>query len=250
MTTRMGGSGSSFRTTIWSDILAAGDPTNPRSREHLERLLKTYWKPVFAYLRSAGRLPIEDAKDLTQGFFARFLEKEYWSRLDPGKGSFRGYLKRAVKHFLLNAKRDARTKGPPTLSIDAPAGELDRLGAVAPGETPEGAYDRAWFNSLMDAALQDLRDELARDGKREYYEIFKAYCLAADPAGSTHAGLQPAARGTYDGIAKARGLEKHDVRNHLAHCRRLLKTILRRHIRDYVATEEDLERELGEAVRG
>src|SRR5262245_9712599 len=101
--TSIGGSRKGFPTTIWSDIIAAGDSSDPQSRDRLDRLLRTYWKPVFAYVRSSWRKPVEDAKDLTQAFFASVLQKGYLSRLDPDRGSFRGYLKKALKHFLIDA---------------------------------------------------------------------------------------------------------------------------------------------------
>ena len=242
--TEMGGPDRSFRTTIWSDILAAGNPDDPASRESLDRLLKAYWKPVFAYIRSAWKAPVEEAKDLTQSFFARFLEKEYWSRLQPDQGSFRGYLKRALKHFLINAREREEVRRPAgrLFSLDAAPGELERLAAAPPEETPERTYDREWFNCLMDASFAELKESLEREGRRTHYEIFQAYCLegggAADDAP------------TYEKIAGRLGLQKHDVRNQLAYARKRLKEIVRGRIREYAAGEGDLERELAEAIRG
>ena len=79
-----------FPSTIWEDVLAAGDPARPEHRERLEELMRTYWKPVFAYIRSVWKKPVEESKDLTQDFFTRILEKEYLGRLRPELGSFSG----------------------------------------------------------------------------------------------------------------------------------------------------------------
>jgi RNA polymerase sigma-70 factor (ECF subfamily) len=245
--TGFGPPGASFRTTIWTEILAIGDPSDPATRERLDRLLRAYWRPVFAYIRSAWRSPIEDAKDLTQAFFARFLEKEYWSTLDPEKGSFRGYLKRALKNFLINAKEhaDARRPGGALFSLDASHEELQRLAPESTGEAPEAAYDREWFNGLMDAALEELGRLLKADGKAVYFDVFVAYCRDAEGAAGADPGEDAP---TYQKIAADFRLQKHDVRNYLAHGRKTLRAILRERIREYVASDEDLERELNEVI--
>jgi len=110
--TAIGGPDTAFRTTVWSDILAAGDPAHPRSRDLMALLLRTYWKPAYMYVRTMWKANVEDAKDLTQAFFARLLEKDFCARLRPERGSFRGYLKRALKNFLLNARRHDAARAP------------------------------------------------------------------------------------------------------------------------------------------
>src|SRR5262245_7703293 len=102
--TDLGGTSPAFRTTMWSDIVAAGDPGNPGARENLDRLIRTYWKPAFAYLQASWRLSVEDAKDCTQAFFARLLERDSWASISRDKGSFRSYLKGALKYFMINFK--------------------------------------------------------------------------------------------------------------------------------------------------
>jgi hypothetical protein len=98
----------------------------------MNALLRDYWKPVFAYIRAAWRKPVEDARDLTQAFFARLLEKGYLGTLRPDAGSFRGYLKTALRHFLVDAERaaDARRPEKPILSLDLPLDHLE------PGRPP------------------------------------------------------------------------------------------------------------------
>jgi RNA polymerase sigma-70 factor (ECF subfamily) len=237
----MGGRGEQFPSTIWSDILAAGADDGAR----LEKLCRAYWKPVYAYVRAAWRKPVEEAKDLTQAFFARLLEKEALARLRPERGSFRGYLKVALKHFLIDAERAeaARRPSAPVFSLDAAPDELDRLGPSAEGEAPEDAYDREWFRGLLDEAIDELERRLKAEGKSKVFDVFRAYCI--DPQTSAAAEAP-----TYRDVAERLNIKETDISNHLAVCRHALMNIQRARIRDYVPTEADVERELRETLGG
>ncbi len=237
--TSLGGPARSFPTTAWSDVLAAGDAGRPDRAERLGLLLALYWKPVYVYIRAAWRKPVEDAKDLTQAFFARLLETDTIARARADRGSFRAYLKAALKHFLINAGRAEAVRRPATrlVSLDANPEEFVRLGPAAPDETPERAYDRQWFRCVVDAALEALRDRLAREGKSVYFDVFSAYVLAPEAA---PASGDPG----YRDVAARLGLRESDVRNHLAACRRELRAILADRIREYSDTEADVQDEL------
>src|SRR2546427_5730017 len=88
-----------FATTHWSVVLAAGQTTSPQAEEALEKLCRAYWYPLYAYVRRQGHSP-HDAQDLTQGFFARLLEKNWVGAADRQKGKFRSFLLSALNHFL------------------------------------------------------------------------------------------------------------------------------------------------------
>ena len=88
-----------FVTTHWSVVLSAKDKGTPRSAEALEKLCKTYWYPLYAYVRRRGHSPA-DAEDLTQAFFARLLERNYVADANREKGRFRTFLLTALNHFL------------------------------------------------------------------------------------------------------------------------------------------------------
>jgi DNA-directed RNA polymerase specialized sigma24 family protein len=93
--------GDTFATTHWTAVLAAGQQKTPESDAALEELCRTYWFPLYAYVRRRAHSK-EDAEDLTQGFFARFLEKNYLAGLSAQRGRFRAFLLAALKHFLAN----------------------------------------------------------------------------------------------------------------------------------------------------
>lgn len=254
--TLTGGPQKAFPSTIWSDVLQAGDPDSPEQRQRLNQLVRAYWKPVYAYIRSAWRKTNEDAKDLTQAFFTHVLEKRTLERARPELGSFRGYLKKALKHFLIDAERSAAARRPekPLFRLEATGDQLDRLVPAAPGETPDEAYDREWFRCLLEPSLRDLKALLARDGKSVYYDVLRLYLI--DPViapqmasrSVSHAGRTIEVP-TYRDVAAKLGLKETDVVNYLALCRRELRRILAERVREYVATEGDVPAELQAFLR-
>jgi len=247
--TLFGGSQERFHTTIWSDVLKAGDRNHPESREKLSQLCQAYWRPVYAYVRRSWGKSVDDAKDLTQGFFARFLEKDYLSRLQPERGSFRGYLKQALHHFLINEKQsdwNRRAQGR-LIRLDATPEEFERLGLASPEETADRMYDREWFRCVVGAAIGELRERLEREGKASYFQAFETYCLQS-PEGLLGDAAPEAP--TYHEVAEKLGIKEDDVRNYLSSCRRTLREIVKTHLREYTASEDDVDRELREAAGG
>lgn len=245
--TTIGGAARSFPTTAWSDVLAAGDAAHPERMERLNRLLSLYWKPVYVYIRVAWRKPVEDAKDLTQAFFAHILDAGTLARARAERGSFRSYLKASLKYFLINAGRAEAVRRPEKalVSLDARPEEFEQLGPAASDETPETAYERQWFSGLMDASVNELRARLTRDGKALYFDVFNAYVLEPEQSpGMAATGETQSGTPTYGGVATRFGLQESDVRNHLSACRRLLRTIMAEYVREYSDTEADAEREL------
>src|SRR5262249_37586686 len=111
-----------FTTTHWSVVLSAGDPESPQAADALEQLCRAYWYPLYAYVRRDGSKPA-DAEDLTQAFFARFLEKDYLADVRREKGRFRSFLLASLKHFLADERDRSRAikrgRGRTMLSLDA-----------------------------------------------------------------------------------------------------------------------------------
>ncbi|MBI2932920.1 MAG: sigma-70 family RNA polymerase sigma factor [Planctomycetes bacterium] len=235
-----------FPTTLWSDILAATDPTRSDYRDALERLCRAYWKPVYVFVRTRWGRTIEDATDLTQAFFAHLLEKGIGASVHPDRGSFRAYLKRALKNFLIDAHRSDAARRPAQgalFSLEASRDECERLMPAAADEPPESAYDRVWFRCLIDESVRELEAMLRHEGKGAYFDVFRLYCV--DPLKS---GADESL--TYGDVAARLGLQETDVRNYLAFCRAALRKILRGRIRDYVDSDEAVEVELQELLLG
>src|SRR3990167_1797868 len=98
--TSVGGGRAEFPSTVWDDLRRAGDP------DAFNELVKAYWRPVYHYVRFARKKPHEDAKDLTQEFFATIFAPAFIARSDPERGSFRSFVLSSLRNFLANEERD------------------------------------------------------------------------------------------------------------------------------------------------
>src|SRR5512137_58778 len=145
-----------FVTTHWSVVLSAQDPASPRSAEALEMLCRAYWYPLYAYARRAGHSPA-DAEDLTQGFFARLVEKDYLKTAAREKGRFRTFLLVALKRFLANEwdRQHAQKRGgfTPIVSIDQELAESRFAAEPAHHVQPDVLFDRQWAMTLLDQTM-------------------------------------------------------------------------------------------------
>jgi RNA polymerase sigma-70 factor (ECF subfamily) len=178
-----------FQTTEWSLVLAAGQGGSPTAEDALARLCALYWYPVFAFVRRKGHAP-EDAQDLTQGFFARLIEKGDLGDADRSRGRFRTFLLTACQHYLANERDREITKkrggGQTPVPIDTAVAERRYERALSHDETPERVYDRQWCLTLLDGVFETLRDEYKDDGKAELFDRLKDFVNADEDAG-THA---------------------------------------------------------------
>jgi len=161
-----------FVTTHWSVVVCAGRSDTTRARDALGKLCQTYWPPLYAYVRRVGQSP-EDAQDLTQEFFARLLERNTFAQADPERGRFRSFLLASLKNFLVSEwekaraqKRGGRAQIIP-LQLDTAETRCARL--VAPGDTPDRAFDRQWALALLDAVLGRLRREYTDAGREDLF---------------------------------------------------------------------------------
>jgi RNA polymerase sigma-70 factor (ECF subfamily) len=244
--TSIGGSRRDFPSTSWNLIRGVGKA----HREHLERLIYLYWKPAYLYLRASGRKSVEDAKDLTQDFFARLIERKDWEKLTPERGSFRGFLKRALKNFMIDAARREQARRP---------GEglflfrFEEVRDAHPTVDPEKAFDREWIKTILRDSIRDLEIRLKKEGSSNLFDVFKLYCLpdgSADPAESSRF-LKGELEGiTYADVATKLGLRESDVRKRLARCRAVLREIVLERIREYSTSEDEVMTEFEKIVRG
>ena len=235
--TSIGGARRDFPSTCWTLIRKAGGK-NPES---LERLIYLYWKPAYFYLRAAGKKSVEDAKDLTQDFFTRLVERKDWERLDPERGSFRGFLKRALKNFMIDASRREQARQPSSKFVFK--FEDCRDEPVAPD--PESAFDREWARTVLRDSIHQLRERLRKDGSANVFEVFRLYCLPegekGDPGESSRfIGGLDSSGATYADVAKRLGLRESDVRKRLARCRSVLREIVLERIREYSGDDRDV----------
>ena len=155
-----------FTTTHWSVVLAAQGST-PAAQAALDKLCRTYWRPIYGFVRRRGVGP-EDAKDLTQGFFALLLERRDLNKVRQEKGRLRSYLLTSLKHFLIDERNRAmaikRGKDQKLIPLDA-LSERERIG-FEPSETlaADQIYERRWALSVLDQVLGRLGGEYRAAG--------------------------------------------------------------------------------------
>ena len=171
-----GGGVREFRTTHWSIVLLAGQGGSLESSEALEKLCRTYWPPLYAYVRRRG-YPEHEAQDLTQGFFARLLEKNYLSQLELGKGRFRSFLLAALNNFLSNewdrAQRIKRGGGCAFISFVDEETEGILESELADPATAEKLFERRWAERVVEETLKKLEMEFeTRVGRFEQLKVF------------------------------------------------------------------------------
>jgi RNA polymerase sigma-70 factor (ECF subfamily) len=167
-----------FQTTRWSLVQRANGEVDAGALQALAMLCESYWYPVYAYIRRSGHGP-HDAEDLTQGFFARLLEKGTLSHADPAKGRLRNFLLTCVQNYLRkeHQRASAQCRGAHLLtSFDA--GWAEERFACEPADqlTPDRLYQRRWALTLLEFTLQVLEQEYSADGKRELFAALRP-CL-------------------------------------------------------------------------
>ena len=185
------GSEAWFVTTHWSVVLSAQahDPT--RSREALETLCRKYWYPLYAYARRSGHSPA-DAEDLTQGFFARLLEKDYLKAAAREKGRFRTFMLVALKRFLANewARQHAAKRGgfAPIVPIDPELAESRFAAEPSHNTAPDVLFDRQWATALLERTMKQLQEEYIESGRAKLFDYLRN-CLAKDESALAYAEI-------------------------------------------------------------
>jgi RNA polymerase sigma factor (sigma-70 family) len=222
--TAMGGPANRFPSTRHTLIEAAGGAMPNEAMDHVVAL---YWKPVYAFIRHKFGKSNEDAKDLTQAFFASALERELFRRFDPSRASFRSYLRMAVERFAANEHAFA---GRQKRGGDVEFEPVEEVAAAT--ESPEELYEREWQRQLFVLALDDLRAYCERSGKQLQFTIFEAYDLAN--------GTRP----SYADLAALHGIAETSVTNYLAWTRRTLRAAVMERMRGVTSGERELSEEM------
>jgi RNA polymerase sigma factor (sigma-70 family) len=223
-----------FATTHWSVVLEA-QGESPAAEDALEKLCRTYWRPIFAFLRRQG-VPSVEAEDITQGFFAQLLERRDLSSVRKEKGRLRSYLLAAVKHFLADERRRAtavkRGKGERLIPLEElRAGEwLD----MEPSDvlTAERIYERRWATTVLDQALNVLKEEYAATDNTALFDSL-AQLLPDEPGAPSRAE-----------IAAQFGMTENALAQALHRFRQRYQKVLREEIAHTVATPADIDDEL------
>jgi RNA polymerase sigma-70 factor (ECF subfamily) len=227
--------GDIFATTHWTVVLAAGKRSTPQSARALEELCRTYWFPLYAYVRRRGHTK-EDAEDLTQAFFARFLKKNYLTGLSTERGRFRAFLLASLKHFLINewdkARRQKRGGGVTLLSLGWQTADTQFQIAATNEPSPDKAFDREWAVALLAKVIERLQIECEADGQAKQFAELKVF-LTAGKGELSHADA-----------AKALDMDEGAVRVAVHRLRKRYRQLLRDEIAQTLADSADVDEEM------
>jgi RNA polymerase sigma-70 factor (ECF subfamily) len=227
--------GDIFATTHWTVILAAGKRHTPQSDGALEELCRTYWFPLYAYVRRRGHTK-EDAEDSVQAFFARFLAKNYLEGLSAERGRFRAFLLASLKHFLINEwKKSQRLKrggGEVNLSLDWETADTKFQVASTAEPSPDKTFDREWALALLAKVIERLQKECEQDGKEKLFGQLKIF-LTTGKDESSHADA-----------ARNLGMDETAVRVAVHRLRKRYRQLLRDEIAQTLAEPADVDEEM------
>jgi RNA polymerase sigma-70 factor (ECF subfamily) len=224
-----------FQTTRWTMVLAAGQGGTPQAAAALSTLCQTYWYALYTYIRRSGYGP-EDAKDLTQGFFGRLVEKDYLKSVIPGRAKFRSFLLVALKRYLANewhrANRVKRGGGQEFISLDEVDTENRYLAEPVDDKSPEKAFDRRWALMLLDRVMQRLEREASQAGKSQWFAQLRVFLSGEE-------GANP-----YPELAQRLGLKEGAARVAVHRLRQKYREALRLEIADTVQTPQEIDEEI------
>ena len=221
----------------------AGSADDAEARAALAALCETYWYPLYAFIRRSGPRPHE-AEDLTQGFFARLLEKATLASADPARGKLRTFLLTCVRHFLSDEHDRARAqKRGAGLVVSFDADDAEQRYAAEPADdlSPDRLFQRRWAVAVLDQALRLLGEEQAASGKAELFAALRPFL-----------GFSSEPEKRYDELAPALGIPIGTLKNHVFRLRTRWRDLLFEQVAATLdnPTPEEIKAELAELLGG
>jgi RNA polymerase sigma factor (sigma-70 family) len=228
-----------FQTTRWSIVNAVG-AGDSAARSALAKLCETYWYPLYAYVRRRG-VTREDARDLTQGFFAFLIERRDFDSLRKERGRFRAFLLASMQHYLANdfARRTTLKRGGGTLPISLEFDDAEGRYRFEPAakETPQTLFERRWALTVLERALAEVRKEWEAASKTVEFEALKSCLLGGTPEGG------------YAAVARDISSSEGAVRVAVHRLRRKFQKRLREEIAETVADPSEVDDEIRYLLR-
>jgi RNA polymerase sigma-70 factor (ECF subfamily) len=229
-----------WATTHWSVVLAAGHGQSPLAAAALEQLCRTYWYPLYAFVRRRGHNP-EEAQDLTQDFFHRLLTSDWLARADQSKGRFRTFLLCGLQNFLANEwqkqQRLKRGAGHQTIPLDALAAENRYQLEPADLASPDKLFERRWALTLLETVVERLEAEENQAGAAARFEALREVLLG-----------EPTVEG-YAALAERFGVTESTVKSWVHRLRRRYRERLREEVAHTVGSPAEVQDELRHLMR-
>lgn len=229
---RLSARGDRFATTHWSIVGSAGDASSPEARRSLAVLCEDYWFPLYAFVRRTGH-SAEDARDLTQEFFVRLMDKHFLAAADSKKGRFRTFLITALKRFLANeydrARAQKRGGGQRMMSLES----LEARYRQEPVDTltPERIFEQQWALALLEQVLARLQTEMTTDSKAALFDALKGHLTGSQATG-------------YAATAARLGMTEGAVKVAAHRLRQRYRELLRDEIAQTVTSPEEVDEEI------
>lgn len=227
--------GASFPHTRWSVVLAARREPSPESAAALETICRSYWYPLYAYVRRSGQSP-HDAQDLTQEFFCRLLEKRWLDAADQGQGRLRTFLIVAVKRFMAKEWRrlSAQRRGGSQIHVpmDTAFAESRYAADATAGLAADEIFDQQWALALLDLTMGRLRKEFEAAGKPDDFDSLKDCLMAA------HGAID------YAAVTNRLGINEGAARVAVHRLRKRFREVYREEISQTLSEGADLDVEL------
>jgi RNA polymerase sigma factor (sigma-70 family) len=228
-----------FPATRYSVIDAAASDDPETRRAAFAAIVEAYWKPVYKYVRLRWQASPAEAEDLTQGFFARAFEKDFFAPYDSAKARFRTFLRTCLDAYVGNdrkasqrLKRGGGVRLVP-LDFETAEGELRRHDVAVPADMEE-FFEKEWARTLFSLAVEQLRAHYESTGRHRYFRVFERYDLEATDSGE---------RVTYADLARELGLSASDVTNYLAAARRQFRAFVLERLRSLSGSEAEFRAE-------
>ena len=231
----------SFQTTRWTIVRQAASSTDPAARQALATLCESYWYPVYAFIRRSGK-GSHDAEDLTQGFFARLLEKGILATANPARGKLRSFLLTCVRNFVADEHaRDMSLKRGAGVIVSFNPAWAEESYAAEPVDnlTPDRLFQRRWALTLLDFSFQLLREELAAADKATLFDALRPFL-----------GFGPDPEKRYEEISASLGLPIGTLKNHVFRLRQRWRELIFEQVAMTLdePTSEDIKGELSELL--
>lgn len=233
--TDIGGPLHRFPVTNHSAIIAARSDDQLTRRRAFDIILASYWKPAYKYIRLKWQAGNEDAKDLTQGFFANAFEKNHFASYDATKASFQTFLRTCLDGFVANERKAGRRlkRGGDMdhFQLDFVTAENELAAHASTDLSPEDYFHREWVRWMFTLAVDELRRRCDESGRAVHFQLFTRYDLGDD------------ANVSYASLANEFGLEPATVNNYLAAVRRDFRRVVLEKLREITATDEEFRTE-------
>lgn len=224
-----------FVTTHWTVVLAAGGGDSSRAQVALTQLCRTYWYPLYAYVRRRGYTS-HDAQDLTQEFFAQLLSRQSLAMVDPERGRFRSFLLASLNHFLASEWRRQRAQkrggDGEQFSLDWAAAEERYDLEPATTASPDRLFEKQWALTLLANVLQRLEAEFHADGRGDLFASLKNTLLGTRET-------QP-----YAELASQLGMNESALKVAVHRLRKRYRELVREEIAQTLELGEDVDQEM------